>query len=239
MLSASEDGNLKLWDLKEGRLLYKVMGHKEVPAACAFAPSGRSFASGDRDGLVFTWDCSGASASAAVPELQATKTQTADMVGPNRMSSTATSSAAASRRPPAPTRRLRSASAGPATRPTGSTKRTDRGSAATRNGSPCTFVPWPRASPDPPSSLAAPASVKEAEAPCAAPAEPENGRPQADGLDVLSAPVVQTLRAMQGHLEMVARTVQLLERRLAMTEEQVGDIRKKLFQQPAVAEEGC
>jgi hypothetical protein len=36
---------------------------------------------------------------------------------------------------------------------------------------------------------------------------------------------------MQGHLEMFARTVQLLEQRLATTEQQVVDMRKEFLKQ--------
>jgi len=56
---------------------------------------------------------------------------------------------------------------------------------------------------------------------------------RAPGLNDLPAPLAQTLRSMQGHLEIVARTVQLLERRLAMTEKQVVDMRKELLRQQA------
>merc|ERR1712066_1121422 len=57
LASSSEDELLKLWDLREGRLLYKLIGHKNAVTCCTFAPSGSSFVSGGKDSLVFQWDC--------------------------------------------------------------------------------------------------------------------------------------------------------------------------------------
>jgi len=48
----------------------------------------------------------------------------------------------------------------------------------------------------------------------------------------LPQPLAQTLHSMQNHVEIMARTVQLLERRLAMTEQQVTDMRKELLLRP-------
>jgi len=40
---------------------------------------------------------------------------------------------------------------------------------------------------------------------------------------------MQTLESMQGHMELISRTVQLLERRLAMTEHQVTELRREFL----------
>lgn len=45
----------------------------------------------------------------------------------------------------------------------------------------------------------------------------------------LPEPLVVTLHSMRGHLELMARTVQLLERRLAVTEAQVVEMRKEML----------
>merc|ERR1719433_2237739 len=45
----------------------------------------------------------------------------------------------------------------------------------------------------------------------------------------LPPPLAQTLQSMQGHMEIMARTVQLLERRLATTERQLADMRDELL----------
>merc|ERR1712083_164079 len=57
--STGEEEAVKVWDLREGRLLYKVYGHKLPPTTCAFAASGRTLLSGGCDNLVFIWDCAG------------------------------------------------------------------------------------------------------------------------------------------------------------------------------------
>merc|ERR1719198_185929 len=52
------------------------------------------------------------------------------------------------------------------------------------------------------------------------------------GLEDVPPHVAQTLKAMQGQLEMMARTVQLLERRLAVTESQVCSLSQELGRPP-------
>lgn len=45
----------KIWDLREGRLIYTLKGHSGPVAACAFSADGTRFASGGEDGLVMSW----------------------------------------------------------------------------------------------------------------------------------------------------------------------------------------
>ena len=52
MLSSSKDASLRLWDLKEGRLLYTLQGHAGGVNCSTFSVSGNFFASGGVDRLV-------------------------------------------------------------------------------------------------------------------------------------------------------------------------------------------
>ena len=52
MLSSSKDASLRLWDLKEGRLLYTLQGHAGAVNCSTFSVSGNFFASGGADKLV-------------------------------------------------------------------------------------------------------------------------------------------------------------------------------------------
>lgn len=47
--------SLKIWDLREGRLMYTLKGHSGPVTACVFSPDGTRFASGGRDGVVMSW----------------------------------------------------------------------------------------------------------------------------------------------------------------------------------------
>lgn len=55
LLSSSVDGTLKIWDLREGRLLYTVEGHRGPINCGAFSYDGRYFASGGADSMVMAW----------------------------------------------------------------------------------------------------------------------------------------------------------------------------------------
>lgn len=55
LLSASKDSSLKIWDLREGRLLFTLQGHSG-PVNCArFSRDGEFFSSGGADQLVMVW----------------------------------------------------------------------------------------------------------------------------------------------------------------------------------------
>lgn len=228
--------------------MYKVLGHKKAPAACAFAPSGRSFTSGDKDGLVFMWDCtgSGGGATATEPRVEGAARLSADVPPLSRQTKSSSSPLTSSRRATPQGKRTRPASAGAVSR--------THGASASVQAKPGAFVPWtgtvascsssrrsspprrstapplpPPASPPSSSLLADAAAAASAAATATRPAEPAV-QDEKDGLDALPAPLSQTLRSMQGHLEIMARTVQLLERRLAMTEQQVFDMKKEMLQ---------
>ena len=53
--SSSADATLKLWDLREGQLLYTLHGHHGAATATAFTSGGDYFASGGADRVVMIW----------------------------------------------------------------------------------------------------------------------------------------------------------------------------------------
>eukprot|EP00929_Paragymnodinium_shiwhaense_P119579 TRINITY_DN91485_c0_g1_i1.p1 TRINITY_DN91485_c0_g1~~TRINITY_DN91485_c0_g1_i1.p1 ORF type:complete len:513 (+),score=114.72 TRINITY_DN91485_c0_g1_i1:97-1635(+) len=227
LVSASEDESVKLWDLREGRLLYKALGHKKAPAACAFSRSGRGFATGGRDGLVYYWSCdmqevlSGGgkgSPHAAVPS--PAKAGRAAAKGYNPAGKAAGGIA-------------RSASCGAVRQSPGRYHQPQHPVVTAESGQ-MSAVPAALAPPVavvenvgqptvPPSFAAAPAPVAVPSMASAA---------EGSVLEDLPPHVVQTMQAMQGQLELMARTVQLLERRLSVTESQVVSLSQELGRPP-------
>lgn len=55
MLSASKDSSLKIWDLREGRLLFTLQGHTGAVNCARFSNDGHFFASGGADQMVMVW----------------------------------------------------------------------------------------------------------------------------------------------------------------------------------------
>lgn len=55
MLSSSKDCSLKIWDLREGRLLFTLLGHSGPVNAAKFSADGHFFASGGADQLAMIW----------------------------------------------------------------------------------------------------------------------------------------------------------------------------------------
>ena len=56
LVSGSEDGIVRLWESKSGRLLSKLQSHKGGVSAIAVDPKGKFIASGANDGWIQTWD---------------------------------------------------------------------------------------------------------------------------------------------------------------------------------------
>ena len=55
LVSGSKDKTLRLWDLREGRLLFTLQGHSGAVNAAAFSQDGNFIASGGIDKLVMVW----------------------------------------------------------------------------------------------------------------------------------------------------------------------------------------
>lgn len=57
-LSSGMEGSLKIWDLREGQLLYTLHGHQGAVTSSCFAPKGGYFGSGGEDKMVMVWKSS-------------------------------------------------------------------------------------------------------------------------------------------------------------------------------------
>ena len=55
MLSGSDDSSLKMWDLRQGHLLYTLLGHQGSVNAVKYNPSGDNIASAGADNQVMYW----------------------------------------------------------------------------------------------------------------------------------------------------------------------------------------
>jgi WD40 repeat protein len=56
LASGSDDGTVKLWDTRSGRLLYSLEGHGGMVNSVALSASGDLLATGFHDGTVKLWD---------------------------------------------------------------------------------------------------------------------------------------------------------------------------------------
>lgn len=55
LLSTSNDGKLKIWDLRKGQILYTLLGHQGPTTSASFSPGGDYFCSGGKDSQVMIW----------------------------------------------------------------------------------------------------------------------------------------------------------------------------------------
>ena len=55
LLSGSEDGSLKIFDLLEARPIYDLLGHKGSVTAVQFSPKGDYMVSGESNNMVYVW----------------------------------------------------------------------------------------------------------------------------------------------------------------------------------------
>ena len=55
MLSSSKDSTVKIWDLREGRLLFSLQSHTGPVRSAAFSDDGNFFASGGADQMLMIW----------------------------------------------------------------------------------------------------------------------------------------------------------------------------------------
>lgn len=58
LLSSSNDGSLKIWDLREGHILYTLYGHEGPSTSTGFSPAGDYFVTGGSDSVVMVWSSS-------------------------------------------------------------------------------------------------------------------------------------------------------------------------------------
>jgi len=55
LLSASTDSTIKVWDLRQGYILYTLYGHEGPSNTADFSPSGDYFCSSGNDAVVMVW----------------------------------------------------------------------------------------------------------------------------------------------------------------------------------------
>jgi centriolar protein POC1 len=55
MLSASTDSTIKIWDLRQGYILYTLYGHEGPSNTADFSPCGDYFCSSGNDSVVMVW----------------------------------------------------------------------------------------------------------------------------------------------------------------------------------------
>jgi WD40 repeat protein len=55
ILTTGGDASPRIWDLQMSALLYSFEGHEKPCCACAWAPSGKIFATADTDGVIIVW----------------------------------------------------------------------------------------------------------------------------------------------------------------------------------------
>ena len=55
LLSASNDSTLKIWDLRQGHILYTLYGHEGASTCVNFSPCGDFFCSAGVDTVVMVW----------------------------------------------------------------------------------------------------------------------------------------------------------------------------------------
>ncbi|WP_203874778.1 nSTAND1 domain-containing NTPase, partial [Planobispora takensis] len=67
LISAGRDRSVRLWDVRSGTLLARLMGHDTWLKAAALSPDGRTLATGGEDGVLVLWDVPGRARIAALP----------------------------------------------------------------------------------------------------------------------------------------------------------------------------
>jgi len=210
LASTGEDGALKIWDLREGRLMHKVIGGQGHKKAP----------------LACAFSPSGGSLATAGQDGLVLTWSCSQATPPASVSAAPVPPSSA----PSPARRH------PVTTPERAQVRALSESRSRRD---------PKATKDAPKE--APRATREVarEAP-----EDFTEMPQdrdrdelpaaavTDHMQEVPAPLAETLKTMQSHLEIMMRTVQLLDQRLALNEQQVTAMRSELLQQASARTEG-
>ena len=55
LLSSSSDSTVKIWDLRQGHILYSLYGHEGSSTTCSFSPGGDFFTTSGADAIVNVW----------------------------------------------------------------------------------------------------------------------------------------------------------------------------------------
>ena len=55
LLSSSSDSTVKIWDLRQGHILYSLYGHEGSSTTCNFSPGGDFFTTSGADAIVNVW----------------------------------------------------------------------------------------------------------------------------------------------------------------------------------------
>lgn len=55
LVSSSVDSTVKVWDLRQGHILYTLYGHEGSANSVSFSPSGDYFTSSGNDSVVMIW----------------------------------------------------------------------------------------------------------------------------------------------------------------------------------------
>jgi len=55
LLSSSADSTVKIWDLRQGHILYSLYGHEGSSTTCSFSPGGDFFTTSGADAIVNVW----------------------------------------------------------------------------------------------------------------------------------------------------------------------------------------
>ena len=55
LLSSSLDSTVKIWDLRQGHILYSLYGHEGAANTVGFSPSGDYFTTSGADSIVMCW----------------------------------------------------------------------------------------------------------------------------------------------------------------------------------------
>ena len=55
LLSAAADATVKIWDLRQGHILYSLYGHEGSANACSLSPGGDFFTTSGADSVVLVW----------------------------------------------------------------------------------------------------------------------------------------------------------------------------------------
>ena len=241
MLSSSKDCSLKIWDLREGRLLFTLLGHSGPVNAAKFSADGHFFASGGADQLVMIWKSNFFGVDAPVIEwgqgqagqnskvrVPAAAHQQSSSSVNNSIDRSAVASVGTGARPPtADTSRARISK----NSSRGAGKHVNNGSdsrnnTSTLNSSTVSRRPdFPR-SQTAPTAAGPPASTTTTVGPRATPANAVRAAASASAevasvKDALPAALSATLEHIVGQLDIITKTMSIMDERLTLTENRV------------------